>query len=35
MYGGNGPPSDGKGVEGDFYIDFSSGLLYGPKKAQI
>jgi hypothetical protein len=34
MYGGTGAPTNGKGVAGDFYIDFSTGLLYGPKKAQ-
>jgi hypothetical protein len=31
ILGGINPPSDNLGAIGDFYIDFSTGLMYGPK----
>jgi hypothetical protein len=31
IYSGNGPPSTSLGIAGDFYIDLTSGLFYGPK----
>jgi len=33
IYSGNGVPSASIGVVGDFYIDLSNGVLYGPKTA--
>ena len=31
IYSGNGAPSNTLGIAGDFYIDLTSGLFYGPK----
>lgn len=33
IFSGNGAPATSLGVNGDFYIDLSSGTLYGPKAA--
>ena len=32
---GNGPPSAGTGVDGDFYIDLTTNTIYGPKAGGV
>jgi Collagen triple helix repeat (20 copies) len=32
---GSGPPSNGLGTNGDFYIDTANNLLYGPKASNV
>ncbi len=32
MYSGEGEPAASTGIEGDYYCDSATGMLYGPKK---